>query len=165
MRGLHYFFTLLLASLLAVGCTLDTGGVSASSLYEAPPGVLPLASIDTAEWEVAPAGCEDRIPENVTFEIARGANGLLVAVNDQGDAVCTDTYEAIQEELEDKGRGDDADDLEASISVTLGYNTPGDEAEDVGFDPTADDPSPQPSRPAMEMPDDPSRDDPSPQPS
>lgn len=159
----------LLAFLLIGGCAADVG-TGSSSLYEISADAIPLASFESGAWELVPAGCEDRLPATVTFEVADGANGLLVAVDEEGEAVCSDTAAAIAEELADEGRGEEADDLEASVAATFCPEVD-DENEDVDFDPSADDPSPQPSRPDPEMhgmtPDDGESQpgDPSPQPS
>ncbi len=175
MPHLHLLRRLAIVTSLAVGagslgaCSAPVGS-GTSDLFEAPLDALPLATIEAREWQLAPAGCEDLLPDTVSFEVARGANGLLVAVDDDGEAVCTDTYEAIQEELADAGREEESDDLEAAFRATIGSFE--EEPEDVHVDPTGDDPSPQPSCPNptgrdMEMsgagPEQPG--DPSPQPS
>lgn len=135
----------LLGILLVGGCAVDVG-TGAASLYEVSSDAAPLGSYDSGSWQAVPAGCEDRLPESVTFEVADGANGLLVAVDSQGHAVCADTAAAIAAELWDEGREDEADDFNAAVVVTFGADLE-DEAEEVDFDPSADDPSPQPSCP------------------
>lgn len=164
--------TFLLAGALASGCVgSPSDQATANGLFELPRDVELLGSIEAEHWEAVPAGCEDRLENTVTFEVALDANGLLVAVDDEGEPVCTDTLEAIQAELEDEGREEEADDLEAAFALTIGAAP--EQHEQVDFDPASDDPSPQPSDPSHsmqeEMPgqgDDPAEPgDPSPQPS
>jgi len=115
-------------------CGMPTGDGESHSLVEVPPDTRPLAVFPSAEWEAVEDDCEGKIPEQVEFQIV--TTNRLVAVDQSGMPVCTDSVEDVQEELEATGRYDEAQDVWQSYLVTLGLAAPGIDAGD---------PSPQPS--------------------
>lgn len=62
-----------------------------------------LGFVDEAVWRLAPNSCEGRLEgEADVHRIARAENapGLVVVLDDEGEALCVDTIESIAIELE-----------------------------------------------------------------
>jgi len=143
-------------------CGMPTGEGESSAIIEVPPDTQPLAVFASSDWEEVDDDCEGKIPERVEFQIV--TSNRLVAVDDSGMPVCSDSVEDVQEELQATGRYDEAQDVWQSYLVALGLAVPGI---------ANGDPSPQPSTlPSMRTnPGDPhdtegmNAGDPSPQPS
>lgn len=111
---------------LAAGCAADDGDVAGraeSDLLELPAASQPLAPLDEDEdWEDAPAGCEDRLASSqLTFRVASFTYGLVAAVEPDGDIVCVDTVQAVQEELDEQGDAARADELGDRYLLALSY--------------------------------------------
>lgn len=127
---------------LALGCvgsTSDGAGSSSESL------VAKLPTLSPAEWMRAPAGCEGRLAGAVSLAAAEGADGIVVAVDHGGGALCADTVEAIADEIGEAGAPDTGiDELLAARFEGLGHAAAFSYARDER---TKGDPSPQPSAP------------------
>ena len=130
---------------LLAACAGDpTVDGSTQSLYV---DAAPLPTVERTKWAPAPAGCEDRLGENLTFAVAAGEPELLVALDTRGRVVCVDTFPAIESELE----GEDSETLDR---VWLGYMATLQELDPVQQSsrvptptaPLGGDPSPQPNR-------------------
>ena len=104
-----------IAAILLSGCVgaPPVSGSQSSDLVETRSDSRPLARLDTStDWEAAPAGCEGRLATpGLTFRVASAQDGLIAAVDDQGNIVCVDTVEAVQSELDAQGHSDEADAL------------------------------------------------------
>lgn len=150
---MRIFQTTTLLSLLTLalaGCmgAPDDAAGARSWLVEVTPGTEPLEPIGSDELASAP-DCENRIEGSLQFAIA--SDGRIAAIDAEGDVVCVDSVEEVQDELAEDGRLADAEALGDSYLVAMGFGyVPS--AEDIA----AGDPSPQPSLPSG---------DPSPQPS
>src|SRR5690606_22517396 len=108
MRQVHWI--LIAMGALLGGCfgsPMDLG-VGMTDLVEAESASEPLAKLGNGEdWQSAPAGCEGRLPQStsVRFRVASLEDGLVAAVDDEGEIVCVDTVEAVTIELEEMGEG------------------------------------------------------------
>lgn len=149
--------------------------------------VVALPTIDHGVWIELDAGCEGRIQVGQRFGVAGGELSLLVALDDQGDAVCVDTFESMLEEVETVASPEHARRLEQSYlalleneamflstsvtsagsssiaSTSVGQADPSPQPNLVAMPAggeAAGDPSPQPNDPTS----DPTEGDPSPQP-
>jgi hypothetical protein len=111
-----------------------------SGLVELDTSTPPLGRIDSDAWRRAPAGCEDRLAAGLSFRLASALDGLVAAVDGEGQIVCVDTVESVQEELAEEGREDEADELgdRYLLAVALAVMPSSDSMR-------AGDPSPQPS--------------------
>lgn len=111
MRHLHS--VLIAVCFLLGGCVgaSDAHGGSGSGLIEVEPGTEPLAALESGDWRLAPAGCEDRLSAHLTFRVASLNDGLIAAVDLRGHIICVDTVESVQEELEEQGDEDRADEV------------------------------------------------------
>jgi hypothetical protein len=152
-------YGILLCTLAAIaGCAAspdDLGG-GTSGLIEISPNTAPLGWVHSEEWRSAPAGCEGKLGQDIEFEVASADDGLVAAVADDGDIVCVDSVESVQEELESSGDGERAATLDDAFLLAAGLALPNMDGIAAG------DPTPQPSiEPASSM----ESDDPSPQPS
>jgi hypothetical protein len=111
---------------VAAGCvTLGgcTAGATTSVADAASSDLLvgdgePLDSVDESAWGPAIPSCEGQLDGGEQFALAAGANGLVAAVQD-GQVVCVDTVEAVEEELDDTGREEEADRLIAAYQATI----------------------------------------------
>ena len=76
-----------------VGCGVDptVGGTSSDLLL-----MDSLETIEGTHWTDAPAGCEGHLEGDVVFAIASVDEGLVAAVDENGEIICVDTVEAIE---------------------------------------------------------------------
>lgn len=120
----------------AAGCAVSGGdfGGQASDLLEL--ASEPLEPVGTDDWEAAPPSCEGRLSGRISFRLA-SVDGLVAAVEPDGDVVCVDTVESVQDELNGTGRTDEAQSLAASFLATVSPQQVG------GLD--EGDPNPQPN--------------------
>lgn len=131
----------LLAGFALAGCmgSPDEQG-STSGLVEIEAGTPPLGRIDSDAWRAAPAGCEDRLVAGQIFRLASAIDGLVAAVDIDGEIVCVDTVESVRAELSEDGREDEADELGDRYLLAIGLAVlPSSDSMRAG------DPSPQPS--------------------
>ena len=125
--------------LFAPGCMGGSVGVSDTGLLMADPLVL----LRPSAWAHAPASCEGLLNEEVEFAVASAEGGLVAALDDHGEVVCVGTVEAVEEELEQSGRADDAAALVEAFEATMAAR----EAALMGLMPPRHegDPEPQPN--------------------
>lgn len=76
-----------------------------------------LDTLDDEEWSTAFEGCEGQLSGDVSFAIASADAHLVAALDANGTVVCVDTVEAVQEELEESGRTEEADDLVTAFAA------------------------------------------------
>ncbi|MEM9070992.1 MAG: hypothetical protein AAGE52_20950 [Myxococcota bacterium] len=122
---------------------------------------VPLPTIDQEAWELAPAGCEGSLSQEIEFGIAEGAPELVVGLTG-GLVVCVDSFSAVESELTLVGP-------EGVDALWLGYMAALQEVESFaegcihptrqqnGLDghvgPAAYEPQPQPSLEGLQAPD------------
>lgn len=131
-----------------VGCVAggdpDVGGSSESLLDGAR---APLEQIDDERWSEASDGCEGLLEgRNLRFALASAEDHLVAAIDGDGRIVCVDTVEAVEEELEESGRSEDAEELVDAFHATLlAVRARG--TRDARFDPRQHpgDPDPEPN--------------------
>lgn len=99
-----------------VGCGVDphVGGSSSDLLL-----MDSLETIEGSTWTDAPAGCEGYLEGDVVFAIASVDEGLVAAVGEDGEIICVDTLDAIEAELEETGRHEEADHLVDAFAATV----------------------------------------------
>lgn len=131
----------LLTGVALTGCVGNPDErATTSGLVEISTDSPPLGPIDSDAWRRAPAGCEDRLAAGLSFRLASALDGLVAAVDGDGDIVCVDTVESLQEELAEDGREDEADELGDRYLLAIGVAAmPSSDSMRAG------DPSPQPS--------------------
>jgi hypothetical protein len=78
-----------------------------------------LASLERSDWGSATEGCAGMLGEGLHFAIASAEDGLIAAVEADGDVLCVDTVEAVEEELEESGRVEEARTLVNAFHATL----------------------------------------------
>lgn len=125
------------------GCGVDptAGGASSDLLL-----MDSLETIEESNWTDAPAGCEGHLEGDVIFAIASVDEGLVAAVGEDGEIICVDTVEAIEAELEENGRQDEADHLVDAFAATVARGTADPVPSRNQFRaPTHGDPQPEPN--------------------
>jgi len=163
--GMRSWSIAILAALTIGGCAGDDELIGATTA-SATTGASPLVKIERDVWTAAPAGCEGMLNElEWDFGVAAGAPELVVVIDPYGgDAVCTDTYSAVDAELRATGSAE-VDDLWVSYVNTLqelevysgmthsSTTTRDGSMVDDANDPALGEPNPQPNRPGSELPD------------
>ena len=139
MKNLNTIITLGAISVLTA-CMGAPDAATSAGLVEVPPDTEPLLAFDLGD-DSLPDECDDQIPVGAEFRIA--TDGRVVALDTDGVAVCTDSVEKVQRELEANGRQAEASTLFASYQVSLGLGIPPGSIN--GADPTPQ-PSSQPTR-------------------
>jgi len=123
-------------AMLAAGCVgsaVDSAGSSAA-----------LTKVPAAQWMHAPEGCEGRLQGVASFGAAEGVEGIVVALDMHGLALCADSLDAVTADLEEAGAPASAIELAVRGLGGLDHAIPLSYARD---DRTKGDPSPQPSSP------------------
>ena len=110
---------MLVKSLAAVLLALSVSGCVGDPLVAVDPPERPEATVERAEWEPAPAGCEGIDARALRLAACEGEPLLGALVDWRGAVHCVDSLSLLQ--------------------LELGSTQP--------FDPVAGDPSPQPNRP------------------
>ncbi|WP_236605907.1 hypothetical protein [Sandaracinus amylolyticus] len=108
---------MLAAALAAGGCAVDAAGVSSDQLLV--DDGAELAEIEPEACEEAESGCEGLLARDVKFAIVSAEFGLIAAVESDGDVVCIDTVEAVEEELSESGRIEEAHNLVEAFEASL----------------------------------------------
>jgi hypothetical protein len=87
----------------------DREGYTASNLML---GIDPVGEVPEHVWREAPLGCEGRLPSDVDIIVARAENApaLGVALDEDGEPLCVDSWGAIHAELESIVKGDPSPD-------------------------------------------------------
>ena len=133
--------SILLGAALAAGCMGDPQlGATYAALedHDANPWAAePLETAPYVDWVNAPAGCEGQVEGVETFRRTEDAAELVGAVNLAGMIVCVDSLPAIQAELDEQGREDEAEELGDAFAASM--RSSGEE------DLAAGDPTPQPN--------------------
>lgn len=140
MSASNYLKIILLGALTA-GCMGAPGAAPAdSALIESG---LPLLE-DTAvseDWTAARPGCEGQLGTGTSLAIASVEHGLIAALDGSGHIVCVDTVEAVEAELEETGRSEDAATLVARFEASVMAS----EAMGIATRNYAGDPHPEPN--------------------
>ena len=93
-----------LIALCLAACTADVREPASAEEYTLLELTIPVRGlVEEAVWRLAPDGCEGLIDdEGDIHRIARAENapGLVVVIDDEGEALCVDTIESIAIELE-----------------------------------------------------------------
>ncbi|MGF1466545.1 MAG: hypothetical protein ACFCGT_10455, partial [Sandaracinaceae bacterium] len=134
--------------LLGVGCMGSPADQVAPLRVDGPP--LEVAPV--AAWAEAPAGCEGRLEAAFDFVRTEQADGLVGALDIDGELLCVDALEAVEVELVALGRPTEADELRGRYQLDgqggeggpplarhISAGTPG------GSDEASGDPTPQPN--------------------
>jgi hypothetical protein len=141
-----------IAAMTLAGCAGDPDLYnSQSGLYDVTDDLPPLAEVTDDAWMDAPADCHGRLQvvERVVFEVASVQDGLVAAVDPEGNVICVDTLGGVQEELTAEGHEEHAASLGIRFVALTHYLVP--EVDFAAADPTPQpsidegDPSPQPS--------------------
>lgn len=103
-------------ALSAAGCV---GGPDAGATQTGLLMADPLVLLRPSAWAGAPASCEGLLSGDVEFAVASAEGGLVAAVDDNGEVVCVDTVEAVEEELEQSGRDEEAAALVGAYEATM----------------------------------------------
>ncbi len=130
------FAWLLGVGVLGIGCSSVEG--TATDLLASEP---PLEQVGLADVESASSSCEGLLTGVTDFAVL-GETGLIVGLDGAGSAVCIDTVEAVNSELDDTGRETDAVELIARYETTMSMRGLGIQR----FAPTGD-PDPEPNSP------------------
>ena len=139
------------------GCVGSEPVAASSSLYGA--GSSSLQGLTREQWASAHAGCEGLLGETVAFAIASADYELVAAIAHDGRVLCIDTLEAVEEELDESGRGAEADALASRVralalltdAARMGIGNGPDRAGDPDPEPNAPwasdffDPDPEPN--------------------
>ncbi|AKF06499.1 hypothetical protein [Sandaracinus amylolyticus] len=128
---------IVLAAALAAGGCVGSGAPGVSSDQLLVDEGEELGAIEPEACEEAESGCEGLLARGVQFAIVSAEFGLIAAVESDGDVVCVDTVEAVEEELSESGRIDEAHDLVRAFEASL---TP-----PTAFSVRAGDPDPEPN--------------------
>lgn len=124
----HVWVSIVAALALAmVGC-MGGAGPEGASAGESPSELLVaeddgLEQLDAAEWSAAQPGCEGLLSGGEHFAVASAEHGLVAVLDADGEVVCVDTVESVEEELEETGREDEADDLVMAFMATVAANS------------------------------------------
>lgn len=133
---------------LGVGCSAATGGTSADLLMSEDT----LSQVGLADVESASSSCEDLLAGVTDFAVL-GETGLVVGLDATGGAVCIDTVEAVNSELSEDGRSNDALALVARYEATMAVRGHGEgpflRRIALGGDPDPEPNSPQYSQPSQ----------------
>jgi len=127
---------LLGVGVLGVGCSSVGGAASDLVASEAP-----LDQVGLADVESASSSCEGLLTGVTDFAVL-GETGLVVGLDGAGSAICIDTVEAVNSELDETGRETDAVELIARYETTMSMRGLGIRR----FVPTGD-PDPEPNSP------------------
>jgi hypothetical protein len=102
---------------LAVGCAggAPPVGVADSDLVIS--DLEPLEELEGDEENGAEPGCDGRLTGGERFALV--SDGLVAAVDADGEVVCVDTVEAIEEELEEAERTEEAECLVISYVAAM----------------------------------------------
>lgn len=133
----------LFVAVAMVGCGAEpsAGGTSSELLM-----AESLGTLDGATWASAAAGCEGHLGGDVIFAIASADAGLVAAVDEDGEVVCVDTVEAVEEELQETGRDEEADNLVDAFAATVARATHTDTTGTLFDGPNQEgDPDPEPN--------------------
>jgi len=103
----------------AAGCATDGPGTAGRAETLDVAGAEALPSVARHDWSAAPAGCEGRLADAVSFGVAEGEPELVVALDENHSALCVDTYPALESELTEAGLMDEADRLWLGYLATL----------------------------------------------
>ncbi len=103
------------AALACLGIGCSNGAGASSDLIESD---LPLEQVGLADVETASSSCEDLLAAVTDFALL-GETGLIVGLDSGGGAVCIDTVEAVNSELAEDGRSNDAMDLVARYAHAM----------------------------------------------
>lgn len=115
----------------------------------------PLSQVGLADVESASSSCEGMLATVDEFALL-GETGLLVGLDDTGDAVCIDTVDAVNAELGEVGRLGDASALVARYEFTMATRasmprnqarTESTQGSSLRRDVRAGDPDPEPNHP------------------
>lgn len=111
-----------------------------------------LGRVDSESWSAADAGCEGHLVGDVRFAIASADGGLVAAVDGEGTVLCVDTVDAVEEELEDIGRTEEADGLVDAYWATIARAAEAEGARCAFDQPNREgDPQPEPSMGGIRM--------------
>lgn len=110
-----WWLALALALPLA-GCMAGPAGSSSDELL-ASDGQL--ESLGEDDWSQALPGCEGVLDGDEHFAIASAEHGLVAALSPSGDILCVDTVDAVEEELAETGREEEAVELVTAYAATL----------------------------------------------
>ncbi len=133
---------------LGVGCSTATGGTSADLFMSEDT----LSQVGLADVESASSSCEDLLAGVTDFAVL-GETGLVVGLDATGGAVCIDTVDAVNSELSEDGRSNDALALVARYEATMAVRGHGQgpflRRIALGGDPDPEPNSPQYSQPSQ----------------
>ncbi|MDW8247653.1 MAG: hypothetical protein RMJ84_13870, partial [Sandaracinaceae bacterium] len=104
--GVWRVFVIVSMSPLAIACGSGSGefaGVNSYALGD----FQPLDRVGLSEVQSAAPSCEGRL-EGVSEFALLGESGLVVGLDEEGEAVCVDAVESVEEELNEQGRSEEA---------------------------------------------------------
>lgn len=133
---------------LGVGCSTAADATAADLLMSEDT----LSQVGLADVESASSSCEDLLAGVTDFAVL-GETGLVVGLDATGGAVCIDTVEAVNSELSEDGRSNDALLLAARYEATMAVRGHGQgpflRRIALGGDPDPEPNSPQYSQPSQ----------------